>query len=522
MVGESGTCRVNFKSVFYSDSTRILMVGALVYLPCMLLSTTFGGDTVTRSLGAWYWLQDPFYIVSTNPISWVFGPLHYYSNAFFLTFIPDPNVAPRLAATFFAWICVLPLYGITRRFFGRDAALISTLSFPFFTLFTHLAVSANSESLSVFLLMSSLALLVRWVDSAKTSSLVLSAACITLGCAVRYDLWPLIPALLWIVFSHSRSMTSKTLNVLLYLSISLIFPLSWVLGHVVVQGDPFLFLEQARGLNQIALAHDEYDIREILYKLAFVPGVLLVSLTPLAALLSLYGLVQSLKIRRFSVLHLPALLYTVWFIWTFVITRSSLLFARYTVLFGVFAVIFLGYGVTELLRRLKRKASVRLVALLFGSLIVGNLALAQFSSPATGIAEKLNSLSPVVRQPAYVSRVVDIADSLCKAQNSVLLDAGTYPLRTIYLKLFSRWNKSIGYLSAPEDFAVTASIIQPDFILGVSNNKRLDRFLDWQTDTLRLGQVRLSYIPVLKVEEYIFYQRQVPVAPLPINPSSRQ
>ena len=483
-----------------------LIISGVVLSICHYFSTTFGQDTVFRSLMGWRWLQDPFYILAPNDITWVFGPLHCYVNALSVYIFTDPNIGPRLASTIFAFLVIIPFYLIAWQMFGKKAAFYSSLAFPFYSLFVGLSVSGSSESLSVFFLLTAIYFLTRFGENQKYIYPVIFGIALTLAAATSYDIWLFIPLFcLYLLLKYFTTWNVKfLLGAAIFLILALAFPLQWIIGSYLVSGNPLTFINQVKALDIGRLQnHVEFGSKYVEYNETF-PGVMLITLTPFIFLVALFGFLRDIwrQIKSLNIITISLILLYVYYYYNFVLTHMAILFSRYIVLQGVFLLLFVGYGFNFLELHLI-KSRFRIYRVFIYAAMVAVFVLLGFCREwDPGFRGRLGSLSPVIKQPAFVTQTVNYLRDKADNGAKIYLDAGNNENRYPYLKLFHNWNMVHGYFGPPAGWIPELIKYDPDYILTSNTYSRIKDFTRVEQDTLFIDSVDNKYF---KTEKFGFY-----------------
>jgi 4-amino-4-deoxy-L-arabinose transferase-like glycosyltransferase len=480
----------------------------VIYGAYLSLSSTFGYDTVTRALMGARWLDKPFYIYAGNPITWSFGPLNCYINALAIYLSNNPDLGPRLCSAIFGLLTILPLFGIAREIFGRKAALYSAVAFPFFSLYINLSVSGNSESLSGFLFLSSVFFAVRFSSTLRLSYVLLSGLAMALASATRYEIWLFIPAIALFLFRNYifDKNRRRLIGCFYFLFLATIFPLSWAIGNYVQYGNYLAFIPR-EDRDPVQIIHGSNLLFDFLYRLAYLPAVLFLSLSPPVFLISTRALISSIKNKsaRF-VLWLTAI-YIVYYLMAFVIMRTSILAARHLNLLGLFLLIFFGAGFIRLQKRVQPAKRVFLYIAILICMIVAHAALLPFNRPAQGWAERLRSISPIVRAAPYIDLTVANFETLADSGYTIFLDAKQYEQRALYLRLHKYWSNISAYYGTADGFISAAIKADPDILALSFANRRLKNIAMPNRDIFYLRWPDKRYQRIERIGPFHLYRR---------------
>jgi len=176
----------------------LLFACALVLLPRLAVfpwSENLYGDAVVRTELAQRWLQNPHWIAHMDDGAFQYGPLHVYLVAGALALGIDHEDAGRWVSLLFGVLTVLPLWSLSRRLGGAQAAWWATAGLALWGMHIQMSTTGGSESVGLFFVLWSLALLAEGLEENRFPPLFGSALVLNLACAIRYDCWLLIPLL---------------------------------------------------------------------------------------------------------------------------------------------------------------------------------------------------------------------------------------------------------------------------------------------------------------------------------------
>lgn len=470
----------------------------IVYLVYYSVSTLYGYDTAARALMGARWVSHPFFICVSNEISWVFGPLQCYLNGLSTLVCGDPNIGARVVSVITGASTVFPLYGLARKLHGEEAAFYSCLVFPFFTIFTRLSVSGNSEPLSGLLLIMGCYCAVQFISDQRYTWAILAGLSLNLASSARYEIWWFIPTIAIFLLWHpaTRPKTNGLRAAALFTTIAMIFPIAWMTAHYFWRGSPFAFIVSEA--DQFVTLSSS-PIGSTLYMFAFLPGVLLLSLSPVVLWVSVYGLVRHVRRDIYALPYWILLTYLVYFLVTFVLTRSVVLVARHVNLPGLMLLVSFGSGLVALRQSTSHRMFSLVRALAFAVLVLMNVLLVPFNKPTVGISESLRALSPVVQDPAYYDSAVEVLTQEARAGARILVDAMDYNQKTLYLRLFDSWSSVHPYYGKPSGFEDEVARVAPDVVVMSPLNRRLQSVLAIDSDTLFIYKSGTRYCCVQKI-----------------------
>lgn len=322
-----------------------VLAAALLRLLVLPLNENLYGDAVVRTELALAWAEQPRWPRSASDGVHQFGPLHIALVGLASFLVPDKEWVGRVVSLVFGVATVPPLFLLTRRLFGEEAAVWAGLGFALWGLHLQLSTTAASEAAGLFTVVLGCALFARAQDTSSVWVLAGSGLCLTAACAIRYDSWLLVP--LWVLILLAglwpRSglprfgPTARTAltGALVFGAAASLFPLSWLTANAVYEGDMLAPVRMVESYHRQWIAdglrrHGEVGYR--LQSLLFWPGVAAFTLTPLLAGLGAYGAARSFRERReHRWLLLLALLPAAYFTARAAVALSFVPLARFTV-----------------------------------------------------------------------------------------------------------------------------------------------------------------------------------------------
>ena len=416
-------------------------------LPAYRVNENRWGDAIARTELSLEWAASPHWISSFGDGALQYGPLHLYVMGAALKLGAAKERAGPITSLLAGTLTVLPLAALTRRLFGRTAAVWSCAALALWGLHVQMSTTGASEALSLLLVLSSLALF----DPGDARKLAASGLVLTLACAVRYDSWMLAGLLSLLVLAHGKDRRAAFGRAVVFGLCSLPFPLVWLYGNWSELGDPLYpmhFVDAfhrawvPQGIQTFGLA------RFRLINLVFWPGVALLTLGPLATGAALAGMGWAFRAR-------PDVRWLLWAAWVpaaYFTFRSVVLLdfqplARFTVTQVVLLLPFLKPGADLLLDRLPRRLARAAAALGAASVAGVTLWLAAYASDtAEEPAHSLLPLSPLSAIPPDVRRTVALFDAQgAGAEDLVLVDAAPHDYRDSPVSFFIRhpWQRVV-------------------------------------------------------------------------------
>ncbi|QQR43100.1 glycosyltransferase family 39 protein [Myxococcus xanthus] len=278
----------------------LLLVAALLpRLGVFFVNENLFGDAVVRTELAERWLRAPHIITAYGDGAYQFGPLHMYLVGAALS-VFDREVAGRVVSLLFGVLSVVPLFALTRRLFGWRAGVVAGLSFAAWGMHMQFSTTASSEAVSLFFMLATFALYAEGVDDNRFLPLFQAALMLNLACALRYDAWMYIPLLtVALCFSSQDKVVSLTRAVGFGL-VCLPFPLLWMQGNELMHGNPFFPVVAVEDFHRNWVKSSLGSGSNVLWRLqqlGFWPGIALLTLSPLVALLGMAGMVRAWRSR---------------------------------------------------------------------------------------------------------------------------------------------------------------------------------------------------------------------------------
>jgi 4-amino-4-deoxy-L-arabinose transferase-like glycosyltransferase len=392
----------------------------------MPFAQDFYGDAVVRGDLAARFAAHPHFFGSFAQGAYQFGPLQLYIMGALDLLGMARDASGRWSSLAFGILTAWPLWSLTRRYFGDSAAMLACFGLSVWGMHIQFSTTGGSESMALFFFCATLALFARAMELDHEPTLLASALLATLGCAVRYDLWLLIP-LLGACWLWQRGLKSWR-PALLFCALASAFPLAWLYGNWVDMGDPLYVLKYIEDFHRNWFPDGDKQwgvLRYRLQNLFFWPGSALATLTPGIALLGTIGLVRSWgaapKTRWLIAL---AVLPAVW------LTARSTLFgtfvplARFTAKELLLLLVFFAPGAEWVASKLRRPV-FRAIAVLTALLALAiPIWLTSFTYQREGKWETtLKPISPLTTQPRDVSAAVEwlrpkLGDGACLAIDS--------------------------------------------------------------------------------------------------------
>jgi 4-amino-4-deoxy-L-arabinose transferase-like glycosyltransferase len=457
------------------------------------------GDAVSRVEFALDWAQSPHLIRSFGDGAAQYGPLQIYLVGTALQWI-DRNDAARVVNIVFGVLTVLPVWVVTRRYFGERAAMWAGLACAAWGLHVQASTTGGSEALALCLMWVAFAACASWLERPRVLPLVASAAAMNLAAATRYDAWmyaPLLAVMPLVVWRDwQRAIAWGTLFGLLCLP----YPLFWLYGNFSAHGSAFYPFTYINDFHRAWAAVESAGWREIWFRiqgLTFWPAMALFTLTPGVAVLGGAGMVAAWRERPATRwLVLAAVVPTTYYSLRSAVLLDFVPLARFGVVQMSLLLPFVAPGLPVVVRWLGGLSPRRIVGASVAMAVVLPLAIGAITFRRdTRVADILKSVSPVSTNHRAVMAAADVLRQEVLARGrSVALDMDPMYL-DIQLGFYARVGKEAPRMRWP-GFREHVTVNPPDYLVTFERGA-LGRE-PWVTvdgSTLTLGEARYEAVP---------------------------
>ncbi|MGH9725240.1 MAG: ArnT family glycosyltransferase, partial [Candidatus Acidiferrales bacterium] len=401
-----------------SRTTRaLLFFGAILRLVCFPFSSNGGGDALTRASMAANWVMHPnIHLDAFGP----YPPLPFWLMAIPISLTHHVEFGARLvglifgvAALYYFWVCACEL-------FGETASNYSLVVAVFYSLFVGYSTTSSSEGPYLFFLLGSLAYFFRYRKTGNLRVLAVSGAFMTCAAATRYEPWIIMFAigllLLWPLTGLFRK--ERLYPIFLFTALAGAWPAVFMVYCWRKFHDPvhYLTMQHAWTAQTGAFEHSAS------YILTFIPGVLLLTLSPFAIAAILYGLWRVRHLRGPVRDYIVIMVIFSGMQFYDLVSGGTWPAARYTITIGIFLALAAGRGLEEFLRG-KSAQNRKLVSRAFVVLLAANfcliLALGQMQWRLT---DKFRSISPILPFPLHVVQVANFLKPRIDTTQAILID----------------------------------------------------------------------------------------------------
>jgi hypothetical protein len=401
-------------------STRLLLglliVAALVpRLVVFPVNENLYGDAVARTELAERWLQAPHLIRSFQDGALQFGPLHLYMVGAALKVLNRED-AGRAVSLLFGVLSVVPLFALTRRFFGWRAGVWAGLAFSVWGMHLQMSTTAASEAVALFFMLGVFALFAQALEENRFGPLFGAAMVLNLACALRYDAWMYVPLLAVMPLLWRRDKVAGVTMAVSFALLCLPFPLLWMQGNELAHGDPLYPITYIDQFHKSWVASSGGGAKDWWLRaqgLGFWPGVALFTLTPGVALLGMGGMVRAWRQRpELRWLVLSALVPTAYYTFRSAVMLNFLPLGRFTVTQVVLVLPFIAYGFAACARAWGEVAGKLVAGASIVLAVAMPVALGVYTFRADGgLRDTLRPVSPTSTNPQPVMRAAHFIEA---------------------------------------------------------------------------------------------------------------
>jgi len=414
-------------------SSVVIILAIILRIVTLLVSTNFGADSISRSFISLNWSFHPVLVWHPNSDTSVWLPLQFYINGLWLMLWDNVRLVPRLVSLAASLLSLPLFFGLTTRLFDREKAFFATACFSLYALHIKFGNIAGSESLFILCMLAVMYAYHRFLSRAGASEIIGLAAAMLLAAMIRFEAWILPPFIFIALIINARlTVTPRRgrliIGALLASIPAALFMLVWMMGSFREYGD-YLYSLHAASSEHIDLTQRAIgqmgNLKTTLYRAAFWPGVMLVSLSPLILVAGLWGAILSFVRRTGLIWVIFFLLQMGLYLYQSLIAGHLAPLARYTILPGTILCLFSAAGAFDLAQRintpklLKSKLQIMLaLVLVWIILLCPNYR--EMGSPALG---KLSSVSPVTQYPSSVEPVIEWLKANLKPDQKVIFSS---------------------------------------------------------------------------------------------------
>jgi hypothetical protein len=450
------------------------------------------GDAIARTEMAEEWARAPHVMTSFGDGAAQFGPLHLYMVGTALRLF-DRQDAGRVVSLLFGVLSTIPLFSLTRRYFGARHAAWSCLAFAPWGIHIQASTTAGSEAVALFLMLAAFAAFARALELRGPASFIAPAVLMNLACAVRYDAWMYV-ALLGVIPAWAWRTRRALRAGIVFVLCSLPYPLFWMYGNAAAHGDPLYPLAYIDAFHrtwaQTATGWQEWWLRA--QGIGFWPAMALFTLTPGVAAFGGIGMVVSWRARpetRWVTLCavVPAAYYafrtTVWF--------DFVPLGRFTVVQLALLLPFVGSGFSWCRERWGAFAAHRMAVASAVIAIAAPTALGVYTFRADGTGQTvLRPLSPTSTNARSLMTAADFIRHEVTARGRTVAIDSDASYQDLQVGFFARLQPETAVRMRWPDFRVRVERTPPDFVVRFDHGALAgEAWVQTTPDTLTMAGV---------------------------------
>lgn len=399
----------------------LFLFGALLRIIFFFFATNNGGDALARAAVTASWLQHPTTALEFSGPHWL--PIHFWLMALVSLAVGNVMLGTRLLSLIFGIFSLWAVWRITKDEFGVRPALLSLIIFTFYTLHLGYSTTSSSEATYIGLTLAGLLCFFAYRRTDDLRILALAGIVLTIDAGIRYEAWLFVGMIgvLLVVNSPKRAFLSKqhVTSVLVLACTATIWPVLWMIAQWRSHGDPLYGIHH--NAESIASQIAVNPAHAGLYQFLLPPGVILLSLTPLAVAGSLYALylaVRESKGRELAIIACGFILIQ----FKTLATGGMLAAARYTLTDGTLIGLLAGYGLYRL-AALCPSLTYRTAAIATTAIMAINLVIVtKLSTGQNHFADKFKSISPLLQYPGRIQEVQQFLGSRLKSSDAIVID----------------------------------------------------------------------------------------------------
>jgi 4-amino-4-deoxy-L-arabinose transferase-like glycosyltransferase len=433
----------------------LLLVGTLLRISFFYVATNNGGDAMARATTTAKWLEHPSLSLDFVGPHWL--PIHFWMMAFLAVLVRNVELGCRLLSLLFGVLSLWLFWRLARDVYGIRAALLSLTLFVFYTLHIAYSTTSSSEATYLGLLLAGLLSFVLYRRTGSLGMLALAGISLTLDAGVRYEAWifiALTAVLLLFTTAGEEFWSWAHFRGLMVFTITAgVWPIFWMIHQWRVHHNAFFAITHNTETIPASLAVNPAQAG--LYQLLLTPGVILLTLTPLAVIGAAYALwlaIQESKARELAIIAVGFAVIQ----FRSLVTGGLLAGARYTLTDGLFVALIAGYGLWRLWAKFTI-VSYSAVLSATALVLVCNLALVTSLSAREGrYADKFRSISPLLQYQVQVDHVGKFLLPRLAPTDRVVIDTYNDDSNIVAA--------AIGFPLVPHDRAFLASQTDPALV----------------------------------------------------------
>jgi len=423
-----------------------------------------------------------------------------YLLRFSLFFFNQPVIAPRLTSLFFGSLFVIIFYLIIKLNFNKKTAFFSSLLLSFYSLHINLSILSLGEIPANFFLFSSLLIIIRpYKQHLSLTKILLSSLLLSISFSLRSEVIIfIIPLTGYIIFQDKK-------KGLIFICLSLVVPAIWAFLNWKVSGDFLWRLSDSNiASKQVLLAGKIFESKmNFLKKLIGLPSIIAASLSIPVVILSLLGMINSLR-KRENLFFIFAFM-LLFFIFSYkLITNSITPLTRYGLTGALLAIPFAVNFILHLSEQYLSKEKIIKTILFF--------IFSAFISYSLSDAWKNKGLLPPQIEPLslYLSKIVSPQDHIIIDQDEwslylydILVRSNLSPKQIFIVRDYWRNNR---FESDKEEITNYIKQEHPKFLLYCSSGMLKSSFpLSLDVSQSKILDYNLKKIASFKIDSNLYY-----------------
>lgn len=405
----------------HREAKWLLFTGFGLRVAFFFLSQKNGGDAFARAAVTANWLQHPSLILDFGGPKW--PPLHFWLMALVAQIVPDVLLACRLLSLIAGLVSVWLFWKLVSGLYGNSAARLSLAIFALCSLHIAYSTTSSSEETFVAFVLGGLLGVFSFRASGKHGALIAGGLSLTAAAAIRFEAWIVIFALGLIFLVGQKGRRYHSLGywkaLFVYGVTSGAWPVFWTIRDWILTRHAFYALADNRASIPAQLA--VFPAHGRLYELALFPGVIVLTLTPVAVAGVIYALWLSVRDGK-NLDFVFLVIFFALFQFTTIATGGIIALARYTLMLGTFCALVAGYGLMELGERLFGSRRRRVLPVLFTVLVVNLALIVGLSEYPSSFEDKVRSVSPLMQFPVHIDGVGKFLRPMIRPEDRIVID----------------------------------------------------------------------------------------------------
>jgi 4-amino-4-deoxy-L-arabinose transferase-like glycosyltransferase len=382
----------------------LVLAGTVIRVCFLFFATNNGGDALARVAITAKWLQHSSLDLEFGGPNW--PPIHFWMMAALSLVVRNVMLGCRLLSLLFGTFSLWVFWRLAREMYGVRAALLSLTLFAFYSLHIGYSTTSSSEAVYLGLLLSALLCFFTYRRTGSLRLLALGGFLLTIDAGIRYETWIFIFLIALLLLFNSGIKNFLTWphfwSLIAFGLTAGLWPVSWMLHEWKTWGNPLYAISNNYELVPTQLAVNPSHAG--LYQLLLPPGVILLTLTPLAVLGGAYALLLAIRERKAREFALVASGFALIQLRSFA-TGGSLAMARYTLTDGTFLALLAGYGLWRLVDMFRICTYKNLARLTAAVMVLNLAAIISFSSKENKYTDKFRAISPLLQYPRHIEEV---------------------------------------------------------------------------------------------------------------------